>query len=696
MSRRNSSQLPACRSRSRKLRIEHLEERRLLATVTVSNNLDMVNGDTATIDALINNDGGDGISIREAIEATNNSPGADELNFDFGHDGPETILLTTGELRIFQALTISGAAPGAITIDAQQQSRIMRIDNFNTSVDNFAVTLSGLTMTGGHTLTAGGTGGAILAANLYLFINDSIIEGNYTSGSTAWGGAIFSEGYVTVSNSTFRDNYTTGNNAVGGAIFARGDVTLNDSNITNNHTTGASANAGGLRSNGKVVLLRSTVSGNWTEGDEASGGGIEAVGDIILTQSTVSGNATFGDGSFGGGMFTFHGVDLTHSTISGNRTSGSNAAGGGIRVSRQVSITQSTITDNWTELSGVTGGGLYQTNYSNNFPVTITGTIIAGNRAGGGDADLKTDPQSTKTVDYSLIGVTTGSGITAITGIGNLLDVNPTLGPLADNGGPTMTHALLAGSPAIDAGDPGAVAGMLTVPLYDQRGVPYARVFDGDGAGGLRIDIGAYEFIPSAALPTLFGDYNQNGTIDEDDYTVWRDALGTGATPFTGADGSGNGTIGPEDYDIWKSHYGETLPMGAGSRATQQGAGSEEQGASAVEALAADGGVARPERLAMGVVGAVFDAHATPFAEPQSVPPSRAIHPRQDAAAMYRSLRTVRHDDALLAWLSSRSSVARGRYDGNSEWRADDRPANESDAGLLESVDVVFQMVGSG
>src|SRR5262245_31568219 len=97
MSRKHSSQSPSGRSLSRRLRIESLEERQLLATVTVGNNLDVVNGDTSTINALINSDGGDGISIREAIEATNNTPGPDDINFDFGHDGPETILLTAGE-----------------------------------------------------------------------------------------------------------------------------------------------------------------------------------------------------------------------------------------------------------------------------------------------------------------------------------------------------------------------------------------------------------------------------------------------------------------------------------------------------------------------------------------------------------------------------------------------------------------------
>src|SRR3954447_7113737 len=430
----------------RPLRFEQLEDRRLL-TITVNTLIDENDG--------INTGG---ISLRDALAAA--VPG-DTINFasSLTSGGRGTILLTHGELAISQDLTINGPGSNLLTIDAQQQSSIMRLDNFNTTVDNFEVTLAGLTLTGGYLHNDGDMGGAVLAKNLYLFINDSIIDGNHTSGNTGWGGAIFSEGYVTSTNSTFRNNYTTGGNGVGGAIFARGDVTLNDSIVTNNHTTGANSlvvtvgGAGGVRSNGKVVLLRSTVSGNWTGGDYTAGGGIQAVGDIILTNSTVSGNSTYGKGSSGGGMFTFHGVDITQSTISGNSTKGSNAAGGGIRVSRQVSITKSTITGNWTELSGFTGGGLYQTNYSNDFPVTITGTIIAGNRAFGESFDLTTDPQSIRTVNYSLIGTTAGSGITVTTGIGNLLNVDPALGPLADHGGPTETHALLSGSPAIDKGD---------------------------------------------------------------------------------------------------------------------------------------------------------------------------------------------------------------------------------------------------
>ena len=78
--------------------------------------------------------------------------------------------------------------------------------------------------------------------------------------------------------------------------------------------------------------------------------------------------------------------------------------------------------------------------------------------------------------------------------------IDPLLGALADNAGPTKTHALLPGSPAIDAGDPAAVAGASGVPLQDQRGAAIHRVVDGDGASGTRIDMGAYERQPVTGL----------------------------------------------------------------------------------------------------------------------------------------------------------------------------------------------------
>ena len=646
----------------RALRFEQLEDRRLLS-ITVNTLIDENDGINVG-----------GISLRDAIAAA--APN-DTINFapSLTVGGPATILLTHGDLAIAQGLTINGPGSNLLTIDAQQQSRIMHIDNPNTVVDNFTVTLAGLTLTGGYLQNAGDMGGAILAKHLYLIINDSTIEGNHTSGDTGWGGAIFSEGYVTATNSIFRDNYTTGGNAAGGAIFARGDVTLNDSIVTNNHTTGddylvaTMGGAGGVRSNGKVVLLRSTVSGNWTEGDYAAGGGIQSVGDIILTDSTVSGNYTLGFGSTGGGMFTFFGVDIKQSTISGNSTKQSLAPGGGISVRRQVSITQSTITDNWTEQSGYTGGGLYQKNYSNDFPVTITGSIIAGNRAFGVNYDLTTDPQSIKTVNYSLIGITADSGITETTGIGNLLNVNPALGPLADHGGPTKTHALLPGSPAIDAGDPNSS------PLsdFDQRGTPFTRVFDGDGTGGPRIDMGAFESITSDGLHTLYGDYNLNGIIDAADYTVWRDALGANVVAYSSADGNGNGIIDEADYDVWKMHFGQTVAgAGGGAESAEFVTASLGQGTGRANSVRA--ALAEPHAWALSTQSA-GDAV-------QNRSTVTALTPRPAAASL--------PDETLVAWLASNVGCHQSHEDSAIGSLVQDRTSAESTVFTIATVDEVF------
>jgi hypothetical protein len=149
------------------------------------------------------------------------------------------------------------------------------------------------------------------------------------------------------------------------------------------------------------------------------------------------------------------------------------------------------------------------------------------------------------------------------------------LGPLADNGGPTKTHALLAGSPAIDAGDPNFdPADPDGDPLtddalpYDQRGAPFGRVFDGNSNGVAQVDIGAYELQPQSIL----GDYNLNGAVDAADYVVWRKTLGTSVSPpFVGADGSGNGQVGAEDHNVWRAHFGNTLSgVGAGTGVSQE------------------------------------------------------------------------------------------------------------------------------
>ena len=180
---------------------------------------------------------------------------------------------------------------------------------------------------------------------------------------------------------------------------------------------------------------------------------------------------------------------------------------------------------------------------------------------------------ATLQASYTIIGTTAGplsrsfdfdTDIDLIlSGTGNQTNVDPLLGALVDNGGPTPTHALPVGSPAVDTGDPKFVS----PPVTDQRTPPYLRVVDGNGDMVARIDIGAFEVQPDPG-PFLLGDYNLDGIVDAADYTVWRDTLGQSAMPFSGADGDGSGVIDQPDYDVWKADFGNTLPPGSAAIAS--------------------------------------------------------------------------------------------------------------------------------
>ena len=161
---------------------------------------------------------------------------------------------------------------------------------------------------------------------------------------------------------------------------------------------------------------------------------------------------------------------------------------------------------------------------------------MVGNNRGSG---LTPAPVGSPDVNGNLIG-------------GSLFDtgIDAKLGLLTDNGGPTLTHALLPGSPAINAGDPAAVAGVDGVPVHDQRGAPFTRVYGG------RIDIGAVEMLPSLYLP---GDFNADGVVSAADYTLWRNSLGSTVPPGVDADGNGDGKIDALDYAVWKSNFGATM-----------------------------------------------------------------------------------------------------------------------------------------
>jgi beta-glucanase (GH16 family) len=261
--------------------------------------------------------------------------------------------------------------------------------------------------------------------------------------------------------------------------------------------------AGGILNNGSLTLDHSTVSGNvmaTDAGDYWQGGGGIYNGDsatLNLIDSSVSNNQA---GWSGGGIYSFFNTTTTivRSTISGNV---SNDVGGGIRSLGNMTITNSTISGN--TATGWHGGAIFQTDGD----ITITNSTIANNVApdwapstlftgqfGGGFVPTLTLTNSIITGNqwYACEKFASGTTGNVISGGHNLIQddsCNPTpsdkivwdalIDPLADNGGPTLTHALQTGSPAIDAADDTAC------PAIDQRGVTRPQ--------GPHCDIGAFE-----------------------------------------------------------------------------------------------------------------------------------------------------------------------------------------------------------
>ena len=433
---------------SRRLRFEPLEDRRLLS-ITVNSLIDEADG------SIVDGD----ISLRDAIAL---APAGETI--DFSVTG--TIDLNFAQLVIDKNLIISGPGASLLTINAGGEpgspsgnsTRVFRIDDGNTgTLSN--VEIRGLTLTGGDPdyLFGPQSGGAIWTSE-NLVVADCIITGNGTAVpqfSLGGGGGIYSSNGAALPNSlTVLDTTISGNvsNDEGGGIRKRyGSLVVERSTISGNTATwvggGISAADGGIN----VQIRDSTISGN---GAGVLGGGIFLSGTTTtITGSTISGNMAASDG---GGIFGGDGLTVRHSTIAFNNADSDN------------------------NLTGQ-GGGLYTGS------AILDHTIVAKNTRGGTTED---DVFDAVTANFSLISTTAGA---TINGANNVLGQDPRLGPLANNGGPTETHALLALSPAIDAGDSAAMGGIGTVPLSDQRGSPFSRIADGDGAGGTRIDIGAYE-----------------------------------------------------------------------------------------------------------------------------------------------------------------------------------------------------------
>jgi hypothetical protein len=340
---------------------------------------------------------------------------------------------------------------------------------------------NGGTLTVSNSTLSGNTGS--LGGGIYnygtLGVSNTTLSGN--TGSVG-GGIDNSNGTLTVSNSTLASNTAIG----GGGILNNGTLTVSNSIVSGNS---ASLAAGGIYNYfGTLTVSNTTLSGNSAD----FGGGIynDYNGTLTVSNSTLSRNsARYG----GGGIYNSSGTGSGNSATVSNSTLSRNSAGrgGGIlnEGTRPVTLTNVTLTANRANTSG--GGGLY---VSSGSPV-LHNTLIAGNFTGAtGTARDDVFSALNPGGDYNLIG--DGTGMTGLSnGVnGNLVGsaavpIDPLLGPLQDNGGPTMTHALLAGSPAIDAGNNAYAT------VWDQRGEGFPRIVNGI------IDIGAFEYQGGGGSP---------------------------------------------------------------------------------------------------------------------------------------------------------------------------------------------------
>jgi hypothetical protein len=457
-------------------------------------------------------------TLRHAI--TNACSGA-TITFDLAGDGPHTITLSNGVLVLDKNLTINNASGETVIVDGNAASRVFSVAAART------VGISNLTITNGsHTSSGGGAGifnaGTLTLTGVTVTANSSGVVDN---------GGISNAAGATLSlvNSTVSSN-TAGNC---GGIGNEGTLTLTGSTVSGHTLTGNGGGGGICNAAGATLnLTNSTVSGNQTGN---GGGGILSAGTANITGSTVSGNTSLTND---GGIRNTGTMTLTNSTVSGNQAGGS-SVGGGITSGGTLTLVNVTVSNN----TAGSGGGVVRQGGT----VTLRNTIVAGNTATNNPDLVGTFTSA----GNNLIG--NGDGGSGLTHGSNgdqvgttASPINPLLGPLASNGGPTQTHKLLAGSPALDAGNNcvttinGCAAGDPAAALAtDQRG--FTRPADAADANTTdTVDIGAVEM--QASVQTF-----ADASIAQDtSHTVTDFSVGDSDRTLTVTATSDNQTLVPD------------------------------------------------------------------------------------------------------------------------------------------------------
>ncbi len=341
------------------------------------------------------------------------------------------ITLLTGQINIDKNLIIQGPGANLLTVSGNMASRVFYVSPGVTAQIN-ALTVADGSASGSFPT---GFGAGIYNDQATLTISDSIIRNNIGTGD---GGGIFNDsGNLTVNSSSIRDN--SGSSSSGGGIA--------------NRTVSSGASV--------VTVNNSTVSGN----SASDGGG-------LYNQCGISANAT---------------LNIVNSTISGNNaTSGGGIKNDAVGAVATTNVSNSTIAYNTATSNS---GGIRSSASPGTAVLTLNSTIVSNNTISGNPNDFQAGFIDSVTGSYNL--VKANNGVTFSSGTNNLLGVDPLLALLANNGGATMTHALLAGSPAIDKGN---AFGTTT----DQRGItrPLDFLTIPPASGGDNSDIGAFELQP--------------------------------------------------------------------------------------------------------------------------------------------------------------------------------------------------------
>lgn len=425
-------------------------------------------------------------TLRDAVNSANGTPEADTIVFDasvFGSN--QTIVLNSGFTIASSGgkLTITGPAAG-VTLTRNPQQFFLRGFANGGELELNNLTLTDFAEGGAGAIENGGT----------LTLKNSTVSGNRGYGG---GAGIYNTGTATIENSIIRDNFPSLN---GSGIYNVGTLTLKNSTVSGNT---AEERGGGIYNEGTLTLQYTTVENNGA----GQGAGIYNRGLLTIELSTIRNNSSSGSG---GGIFLETGAaTIRYSTVRDNTKDGvfnldrdltienstfSGNTGFGIRTQEGLTIRNSTV-------SGNTNGGIdtFQSNVTiENSTISDNGGIGLNKRGGNlwmystiiansTSADcVHSDSFPTLNAYNSLI----EGGLACVTGDNqNNRTGDPLLGSLQDNGGPTFTHALLLGSPAIDAGGSSTLA-------TDQRGAGFPRIV------GASVDIGAFELGDSNPTPT--------------------------------------------------------------------------------------------------------------------------------------------------------------------------------------------------